>query len=191
MLLKIQTSSMNFKILVTVFILLSYIFILPASVLAATAAEKSCDDSNGGKYKSNANVNACVAGFNAGQSASKTFDTACASYTGAQKNACQYGYGKGACSVDNPNQKVLGNCLSANPIIKDINLLIDFLSAGAGIVIVGSIIFGGIQYAWAGNNPNEISSAKNRIRNALIALAAFFFIFAFLQWLVPGGLLFS
>lgn len=99
--------------------------------------------------------------------------------------------GKKCCDKTSSTSTTLRNCVKENPIIKDINMIVNFLSAGAGIVIVGSIIVGGIQYTLAGNNPNNVSAAKKRITDALIALLAFFFIFSFLQWLIPGGLLFS
>ena len=66
--------------------------------------------------------------------------------------------------------------------------LINFLSAIVGIVVVGSIILAGIQYSSASADPQKISAAKDRIRNAVIALVAYLFIFAFLTYLVPGGL---
>lgn len=74
-----------------------------------------------------------------------------------------------------------------NPIVKDLNQAITFLSAVVGIVVVGTIILGGIQYTMAGDNPQALSEAKQRITNGLIALLAFLFMYAFLQWLVPGG----
>jgi hypothetical protein len=77
--------------------------------------------------------------------------------------------------------------LQSNPIVQDINLVVNFLSALVGVVIVGSIIWGGIQYMSAGDNPQAVSSAKHRIVNALIALLAYLLTYAFLQWLIPGG----
>ncbi len=74
-----------------------------------------------------------------------------------------------------------------NPIIKDIQLVIDFLSVGVGIIVVGVIILGGIQYAMAGDSPEAVGKAKQRIINGLIALFAFIFTYAFIQWVVPGG----
>ncbi len=65
---------------------------------------------------------------------------------------------------------------------------INFLSAIAGIIVVGSIVWGAIQYTTAGSDPQKVSAAKNRIFNAVIALMAYIFIFSFLQWLVPGGI---
>jgi hypothetical protein len=74
-----------------------------------------------------------------------------------------------------------------NPIIKDINLFVNILSGLIGIAVVGSIILGGIQYSLAGDNPQALSAAKGRIMNGLTALVAFIFTYAFLQWLIPGG----
>ncbi len=75
-----------------------------------------------------------------------------------------------------------------NPIVEDINIIITFLSALVGVAIVGSLIWGGIQYATAGDNPQSTNDAKQRITNSLIALLAYLLTFAFLQWLVPGGI---
>lgn len=76
---------------------------------------------------------------------------------------------------------------STNPIFKDINVIVAFLSAGVGVVVVGTIILGGIQYTMAGDNPQAITAAKQRIINGLVALLAFLLTFAFLQWIIPGG----
>jgi hypothetical protein len=93
------------------------------------------------------------------------------------------------CDKKTPTPNSLQDCLKENPIIKDVKTLVNFLSAGVGIVVVGSIIFAGIQYIVAGNNPNAVGAAKKRIQDTLIALLAFFFIYAFLDFLIPGGLL--
>ncbi len=68
-------------------------------------------------------------------------------------------------------------------------IVINVLSAIVGIVIVIMIIIGGIQYSSSGDNPQAISGAKNRIFNAVIALAIYIFSYSFLQWIVPGGVL--
>lgn len=78
--------------------------------------------------------------------------------------------------------------ISTNPIVRDLNQIVDFLSVGVGVVIVGVIILGGIQYTMAGDNPNAVTAAKQRIINGLIALATFLLLSAFLQWLIPGGI---
>ena len=38
-------------------------------------------------------------------------------------------------------------------------------------------------------DPNHVAEAKKRISNALLALVAWLLIYAFLQWIIPGGLL--
>jgi hypothetical protein len=72
-------------------------------------------------------------------------------------------------------------------IIAYIRLFTDALSVLVGIVVVMMIVIGGIQYSSAGNNPQAVAGAKKRISQALFALVAYIFMFAFLQWIVPGG----
>ena len=66
---------------------------------------------------------------------------------------------------------------------------IKILSGLVGVVVVAMIIVGGIQYALARDNPQAVSAAKQKIINAVLALVAYLSIFAFLQWLVPGGII--
>lgn len=74
-------------------------------------------------------------------------------------------------------------------IVRYIVIFIQLLSGIASVVIVASIIYGGIQYSMAGSDPQKTASAKDRIRNAIIALVFFIFGFALLNFLVPGGVL--
>jgi hypothetical protein len=78
-----------------------------------------------------------------------------------------------------------GNCDLINNYV---NPLIDFLSALVGVAVVVSIIIGGIQYSSSGGDPSKVSAAKNRIRNSLIALVVFLFLFGLINFLVPGGI---
>lgn len=72
--------------------------------------------------------------------------------------------------------------------MQDIQKIVNFLSAGVGVVVIGVIILGGIQYSMAGDNSQAVGAAKQRIINGLIALVAFIFMFAFINWLLPGGI---
>lgn len=74
-----------------------------------------------------------------------------------------------------------------NCINKDIQLVVNFLSAGVGVVITIVIIIAGLQYMTSRDNPQAVQASKTRLINAVIALVAFVFIYAFLQWVVPGG----
>lgn len=73
-------------------------------------------------------------------------------------------------------------------IVGYIVLFTNVLSAVVGVVIVIMIAVGGVQYSTAGDDPQAVSAAKNRIRNAILALVFYLFTFAFLQYLVPGGI---
>lgn len=87
------------------------------------------------------------------------------------------------------NKTVAGiqGCLSTNPIVTDLNTIVNFLAGAVGVITVAMIILGGIQYSMSRSKPEAVTAAKSRITNALIALVAFMLIYAFLQWLIPGG----
>jgi len=86
------------------------------------------------------------------------------------------------------NGNTTNTCLKKNKIVQDINTIVNFLAALVGIVVIGVIILGGIQYSLAGDNSTATGAAKQRIINGLLALVAFIFTYAFLQWLIPGGI---
>jgi len=67
-------------------------------------------------------------------------------------------------------------------------LFINFLSGIVGLVIVLMITFRGVQYIFSRDDPQIAAQAKDGIRDAVFALIYFLLIFAFLQWLVPGGI---
>ncbi|HSX16749.1 MAG TPA: hypothetical protein VLH86_01470 [Patescibacteria group bacterium] len=65
--------------------------------------------------------------------------------------------------------------------------IIRFLSAGVGIIVIGSIIWAGIQYASARDDPGATNKAKERIYNSMYALIIFIFSYAILNYLIPAG----
>lgn len=69
-----------------------------------------------------------------------------------------------------------------------INPFIKLLSALVGIVAIIFIIFGAIQVSTSAGDPQKSANGKNHIRNALIGLVAYVVLFAFLNWLIPGGI---
>lgn len=84
----------------------------------------------------------------------------------------------------------LGNSAKTNisPVEDLMYAVIRFLSYGVGIVLIGSMIWAGIQYSTSEGNPEATQSAKNRIRDAVIGLFVYLFAFALVQYLVPGGI---
>lgn len=73
-------------------------------------------------------------------------------------------------------------------IIRYLEIVVNALSALVGVIVVISIIVAGIQYTMAGSDAQKITAAKGRIRNSIIALLVFIFTYAFLSYLIPGGL---
>lgn len=68
-----------------------------------------------------------------------------------------------------------------------VNPVVAFLSAAAGVAVVISVIVGAIQYSSAEGDPSKVSAARNRIVESIVALLAFLFLYAFLNFLLPGG----
>lgn len=83
-----------------------------------------------------------------------------------------------------------GNCASASKcdIINNyVNPGIRFLTAFVGLAVTIAIVYGGIEYGSSGGDPAKAAAGKNRIRNAVFTLIAFFFLYALLNFLIPGG----
>lgn len=93
-----------------------------------------------------------------------------------------------ASKCNDSTKEGLQKCLKDNPIVKDLNTVVGFLSALVGVVVIGSLIYAGIQYIIAGDNASEVTAAKQRIIKSLVALVAYISIFSFLQWIIPGGI---
>jgi len=84
-----------------------------------------------------------------------------------------------------------GNCSDVSKcdlIQKFVNPLIKVLTALVGLAVVISIIVGGIEYSSSAGDPSKASAAKNRIRNAIVALITFIALLSILNFLIPGGL---
>ncbi len=80
-------------------------------------------------------------------------------------------------------------CVNNNPLTKIAIYAVNIMGALVGVIAVAMIVLAGIQYSSSGGNPQTTAEAKKRIINVVIALAAFFFLWAFMQWVIPGGAL--
>lgn len=74
-------------------------------------------------------------------------------------------------------------------ILDILTLLIKILSGLVGVVVVAMIVMGGIQYSASGGEAAGVAAAKKRITSAILALVLYFFAFAILQYLIPGGVI--
>lgn len=71
--------------------------------------------------------------------------------------------------------------------IKDVlNLVVDIMTIGIGILGVIGISIVGVQYLTAGGNEEKTRKAKRRMFEIIIGLAAYAVIYALLKFLLPG-----
>lgn len=112
--------------------------------------------------------------------------------------------GRGSSQPQNPETGTVcnqGTCIdpAADPdaecdkdncdfIKKYVNPTINLFSIVFGLIATASLIMGGIQYSASAGDPQNVAKAKKRIIDTIIAIVAFFFLYAFIQFLVPGGL---
>ena len=72
-------------------------------------------------------------------------------------------------------------------IVQLLDTVFNLVSGAISLAIIGNIIYAGIQYSIAQGDPSKASKSKDRIRNAVIAFLMYISLYAFIQWLIPGG----
>lgn len=75
-----------------------------------------------------------------------------------------------------------------NPIYAILKAVLRVAFGLIGAVTVGGIVFGGILYSTARGNSGQVERAIGVIRNSVIGLVLYIFMFAILNFLVPGGI---
>lgn len=68
-----------------------------------------------------------------------------------------------------------------------VNPGIKVLSAMVGVAVVISLVMAGIQYSSAAGDPSKVGAAKDRIAKTIGALIMYIFLYAFLNYIIPGG----
>jgi hypothetical protein len=90
----------------------------------------------------------------------------------------------------NHSSKEYKDCLAANNLFtKYLNPFVYFLGFAAGLGVVIGILIGGIQYMASAGDPQKAAAAKRHIWNAILAMLVYLFMFAIINFLVPGGIL--
>jgi F0F1-type ATP synthase membrane subunit c/vacuolar-type H+-ATPase subunit K len=83
-----------------------------------------------------------------------------------------------------------GNCANLGQcdlMSKYVNPAIRLFTAFIGVGVAIAIVYGGVEYGSSGGDPAKAAAGKNRIRNAIFTLVAYFFLYALLNFLIPGG----
>ena len=92
-------------------------------------------------------------------------------------------------SIINCGQNNAGSDIENNGIWGVLELVINILTAGIGIAAVGGVIYGSVLYASSGANPDNVKKAKTIITNIAIGLIAYGLMYAFLNYIIPGGII--
>lgn len=100
-----------------------------------------------------------------------------------------------ACPEGEVYTSILGNAGGCTPvgeggelIFSLLNTILTILTYGVGIAGTLGIVISGIQYLTARDNEAQLTKAKSRLVNIVIGLVAYALLWAFLQWLIPGGI---
>lgn len=92
--------------------------------------------------------------------------------------------------IDNTPEEVKTAILPESWKIEDIlNMILLVVTTGVGIAAVGAIVYAGVLYITARDNAGQVSKAKTMIMNTVIGVVAYILMWAFLQWIIPGGVL--
>ena len=79
------------------------------------------------------------------------------------------------------------NIKGGNPVTSIILQIVNFLAVGVGIAVVGGIIWGGMLYASSNGDAGKTKQGITIIVNAVVGLLLFIFMYALLNFIVPGG----
>lgn len=75
-----------------------------------------------------------------------------------------------------------------SPIFKVLLFIVNVLTTIVGLAAVGGIIAGGIIYSSARDNAEQTKKGITYVVNAIVAILLFAFMFAILNFVIPGGL---
>jgi hypothetical protein len=67
-------------------------------------------------------------------------------------------------------------------------VIINILSAGVGIAAVGGVVIGSFMYMTAGGSPERTKKANLFLTNVILGIIVYAAMWAFLNFLIPGGL---
>lgn len=81
----------------------------------------------------------------------------------------------------------LCNAGGASPITAILIMIINFMAGGVGAAVIIGIIFGGFMYMTSDGEEAKAKQGRQIIANSIIGAVLFLFMFAAVQFLVPGG----
>lgn len=88
-----------------------------------------------------------------------------------------------------PQGEVPNTSANGGAIIFYLTQILILLNGLVGAVIVLVLVIAGIQFITSAGDPSRYKAAKTRVQQAITALVLYMFMFAILNFLVPGGIL--
>lgn len=67
-------------------------------------------------------------------------------------------------------------------------IAVNILTALVGVAALGGLIYGAILYTSAGSSPDKVKKARSVFTNVVVGIVAYAFMYAFLNFLIPGGI---
>lgn len=96
--------------------------------------------------------------------------------------------GKAETTIIQCSQTDNGTNLRNNGIWGLLLLVLNILTAGVGIVAVGGLIYAALMYTSARDKADQVAKAKELMFNVVLGVVVYAGMFAFLQWIIPGGI---
>lgn len=75
---------------------------------------------------------------------------------------------------------------SGQGIVEILNLILNVLTAGVGVLVILGLVISAIQWLTARDNTAQTIKAKNRILNVVIGALSWSILWVFANWLIPG-----
>jgi len=98
-------------------------------------------------------------------------------------------YAASSCGSVNTAVLSCSNTGNSSPVTDLLVTIVNFLAVGVGIAVLGGIIYGAFLYASADTSADQAKRGIGHVRNAVIALIVFIFMYAIINYIIPGGLL--
>lgn len=81
-----------------------------------------------------------------------------------------------------------GGNINDNIIFRFLVTVIQFVSVGVGLAVTGGILYGSFLYMTARANAGQVERGRNTIVNAIVGLLLFIFMYAIVEFLIPGNI---
>ncbi len=80
---------------------------------------------------------------------------------------------------------------NTNPIVAFLITVVQFFMYGIGIALTAGLVIGGVVHETARGNAQQVQKAEEIIRNVIIGIALYVFMFAIINFIIPGRILLS